>query len=193
MDVLEELGQVGVPEQRQSEDSGSKEFSLVVGEHPDGTDPAEIKVLTVKEFATELTWKNFEKGERKQVEPADIYNAIKAKRHPLPVVLIGERAYLPAQAFEVWENRPVRGEGTSAAAPSKRSDEELIKLTAEKQKALAKTAERIEKLLARRDKEAELVKKYTRQLVERFGEDEAAAKVAEYVAANPDSETEENN
>lgn len=189
MDVLEELTAVAeVPAQREPE--SDKKYSLVVAEYSDGDRDIPDVLMTVKEFATELTFKNFEQGIRKQVEVGDVYNAMKAKRHPLPVVLVDDQAYLSKEAFDAWENRPVRGEGTSAVAASKRSDEDLVKLAGEAQKKLAKTAGRIEKLLNRRDKEAGLVQKYVTQLVSRFGDEEAANLVGKYIAANPDENKE---
>lgn len=192
MDLMEELTAVSeVPEQREPHDD-NKDYSLVVGTYGEGEGPDGL--LTVAEFAAELTFKNFEAGQRGTeavVKDAQIYNAIRAKRHPLPVVLVGDRVYLPKDAFQVWDERPVRGEG-SGPAPSKRSDEDLIKLAGEAQKKLTKTQNRIEKLLTRRDKEAKLVERYTTQLVSRFGETEATAKVSAYVEANPDEKSEEN-
>lgn len=203
MDVLEELTAVAeVPQPRESNEqaeqaeNNDKDFSLVVATHDEGADPKELGLLTVAEFAAQQTFKNFSAGlepTEAMVQPNQVYTAIRAKRHPLPVVLVGDKAYLPAQAFEVWANRPARGEGGPSGATSKRTDEDLVKLAAENRKKLAKTQDRIEKLLARRDKEAKLAERYNRQMAERFGEDEAVKKVDEWIAANGDSETEENN
>lgn len=190
VDVLEELGQVTVPEQRESaEDS---KYGNVVASYPDGTEVPGL--LTVAEFTNELTIRNFDKGMRHDgiVRDASVYTAMTAKRHPIPVVLVGDKAFLPQEAFDAWENRPVRGEGTGGPA-SRRSDEDLLKVSANARESLAKTEKRIENLLGRRDKERKLVERYDRQLSERFG-DNAWAKVDEWISANEaTTATEENN
>lgn len=187
MDVLEELAEVTVPEQREPAEDVDAKYGNVLATYPEG---AEVDgLMTVAGFAAELTFKNFENGLRgveAQVVPNDIYQVIRAKRHPLPVVLVGDKAFIPQEAFQAWAERPTRGEGTGASG-SRRSDEDLLKLSAKAREELLKTENRIEALLGRRDKERKRLEKYSAQIFERFGEN-AWAKVDEWVSANESAE-----
>jgi hypothetical protein len=116
-----------------------KASEIANGENPEGT-------LTVAEFAGKLTVENIlaGKGVEGLVKDTNIYTAIKAKRSPLPVVLVlpddsdndrDAKVYLPeAEAREAYENRPERGTGNGSA--SKRSYDELLEDAAKKFLAL---------------------------------------------------------
>lgn len=97
-------------------------------------------LLTVTEFASRLTVRNvqraIEQGKPEEatngiVQPSAVYNAQKAARNPLPVVLVGDTAYV--QAFEVsseaWDARPTRGEGAGTTGGGKLADEDLLRLS----------------------------------------------------------------
>jgi hypothetical protein len=148
----------------------TSKYGLVVAQLPEGEQPADT--MTAREFAALLTVK------RVRSAPADadpttlvvpesaIYAAMRAARHPLPVVLVADKAYLPvAQAIKAWEDRPVRGEG--AAATSKRSDADLLKTAASARRSMQALQARLENLTERADKAVSLVDKYTAWLGDR--------------------------
>lgn len=164
-------------------ETGSK-YGLILGTYDD--DSAPDGLMTVKEFAAELTYKNFEAGLRgvdAMVDSQAVYTAMKAKRHPLPVVLVDDSAYLPTEAFEAWANRPVRGEGGTSVAGSRRSDDDLLRLAAKARSDAMKLSDRKVRLEERLEKAKNTAVKYGRQLRERFGE-VGWAKVDEWVSAN---------
>jgi hypothetical protein len=135
-----------------------------VGEAPPGT-------ATLPNFAGLLTLKLIqEKGPSVDniVDKPVIYNSARAKRNPLPVVLVwaeGEEgdqktatAFIPIEAgFKAWQERPVRGAGPTNTTTSARPIEDLFKDAAGKRAEL--TA-----MVARRDRLNERIEKATTQL-----------------------------
>lgn len=186
LDVLNEMTQVAeVPAPRDSDENETEaKYGNIVATFDDGSEPDGL--LTAKEFAAELTYQNFQNGLRgvdAMVDVQNVYNAMKGKRHPLPVVLVGESALLPQEAFEAWANRPVRGEGGSTVAASKRTDDDLLRLASEKRSAIIKMEARKARLVERLETAQKQAVAYGRQLRERFG-DEGWAQVDKWESEN---------
>lgn len=169
-------------------DSGEKpKYTNIVETREEGNDEG---LMTISEFANQLTVKNITEknlGADGVVDKSAVYAAMRAVRHPLPVVLVGSGAeavaLLPQAAFQAWEMRPTRGEGASGAAGGRLSDEDLLKaadVARTKRDALVK---RLEGLQARIKQAENLYSKRDRQLSERFG-DTGWDKVDEWVSAN---------
>lgn len=118
-----------------SETADKPKYTNITATYPEGTEvPDGFKTIT--DFAGELSVRNVlaAQAEGRGASAADlvdksaIYAATRAVRNPLPVIVIGETAYLGPDAVEAWDNRPVRGEGgTSSGAGGTLTDEELFK------------------------------------------------------------------
>ncbi len=170
-----------------STDSGDSEskpkYTNIVETREEGNDEG---LMTISEFANQLTVKNITEknlGADGVVDKSAVYAAMRAVRHPLPVVLVGDAALLPSAAFEAWDTRPTRGEGASGTTGGRLSDEDLFKaadVARTKRDALVK---RLEGLQARIKQAENLYTKRDRQLSERFGTD-GWTKVDEWVSAN---------
>lgn len=110
-------------------------YTKVTATYPEGTEvPDGFK--TISDFAGELSVRNVLAAQAAGgaasaadlVDKSAIYAATRAVRNPLPVIVIGETAYLGPDAVTAWDNRPVRGEGgTSSGAGGTLTDEELFK------------------------------------------------------------------
>lgn len=139
-------------------------------------DEAPTGTATLPEFAGLLTLHLLQKNgmdPKNIIDKPVIYNSARAKRHPLPVVLVWAKdaegdqskatAYIPIEeGFKAWEERPARGEGaTTNTTSSTRPIEDLFKDAAGKRKDL-------EAMTARRDKLNERIAKATTQ-VEKYG------------------------
>lgn len=139
------------------------------GEAPTGT-------ATLPEFAGLLTLHLLQKNgmdAKNIIDKPVIYNSARAKRHPLPVVLVWAKdaqgdqskaaAYIPVEAgFKAWDERPARGEGaTPNTTGSTRAIEDLFKDASGKRADLAS-------MTARRDRLNERIAKATTQ-VEKYG------------------------
>lgn len=126
------------------------------GANPEGT-------LTVAEFAGHLTIENFKAATAAEraitpeliVKDPNIYTAVRGKKHALPVVLVypadsdemrDAKVFLPvAEATEAYQKRPERG--TSAAAVSKRSQEDILTDGAKKLNALKAIEVRLQRVM----------------------------------------------
>lgn len=126
-------------------------------------DPVPDGYLSVSEFANELTVRNITvkgMGADGVVDKSVVYNAIKAVRHPLPVIVVGDTAYLGPDAFIAWDERPARGEGSGTSGGTL-SDDDLFRRAADVRdkvdaltRRVASTQERLAKaqtLLAKRE------------------------------------------
>lgn len=165
------------------------------GTNPEGT-------LSIPEFAAHVTIENFKGGNLDPsavVKDQAIYAAVKAKRYPLPVVLVlgaestdpkDARVFVPvAEAMAAWQDRPARGEG-SAAAVSARSEGDLLNVSAKKFSALGKLQARLDRLTAQVDKTRAQHDKYVHQLaqVARVDDDVAAQRIADKAAELDEAE-----
>lgn len=168
-------------------DTDKPKYTNIVETREEGNDS---DLMTISEFANQLTVKNIQEknlGADGVVDKSAVYAAMRAVRHPLPVVLVGDGAsavaLLPQAAFQAWEERPTRGEGASGGAGGRLSDEDLFKaadVARTKRDALVK---RMESLQARMKQAENLYTKRDRQLSERFGTD-GWTKVDEWVSVN---------
>lgn len=146
------------------------------GSNPEGT-------LTVSEFAGHLTLTAFMEAQSANRPPslADIvkdpaiYTSTKAKRHPLPVVLVfpedsdeqrDAKVYLPvAEATAAYQARPERGNGTSATANgTRRTAEDLIDAGAKKLNELNAIKVRLDRAQAQFDKASGILAKTAKWL-----------------------------
>lgn len=164
-----------------------QKYKNVLESREDGANTDDL--LTVTEFANRLTVRNItEKGMGADgvVDKANIYTAMRAARNPLPVVLVGEAAWLPAfeVAAEAWDARPARGEGTGTGTGGKLSDDDLKRLSWKSFDNVAKLAKRKESLDSRIAKAEKLAEKRRRQLAER---NISEADVEEFAAANEET------
>lgn len=150
---------------------------LPAGEAPPNT-------MTIPEFTGHLTLENITKrgmGVDGIVKDQNVYNATKAKRDPIPVVLVfsvnedgsvndnqkDAKVYIPvAEGTEAYLNRPERGSGTSTST-SKRSDEDLIEDASKKRQDLNALQDRIKKLAERVEKAQNVYDKYGKWLSDR--------------------------
>lgn len=141
-------------------------YPLIVETREEGADTSDL--LTPTQFAAKLTVRNVlaeaQKTENQNLEDpgltvpvTNIYTAMKATRHPFPVVLVGETAYL--QKFDVsakaWDERPTRGEGSSATSGGKLDDEDLKRLawkSYEDQETLYKRRNRLNERISKSEK-----------------------------------------
>lgn len=147
-----------------------------VGEAPTGT-------ATLPEFAGLLTLHLLQKNgmdPKNIIDKPVIYNSARAKRHPLPVVLVWAKdaegdqksatAYIPIEeGFKAWDERPARGEGgsTSTATGSTRPIEDLFKDASGKRAELAAVTARRDRLNERITKANVQVEKYAKWLKDR--------------------------
>jgi len=176
--------------------TAGQKYSNVVETRPEDADVSDL--YTVSDFASKLTVRNItEKGMGADgiVKDSNVYAAMRAVRHPLPVVLVGEpanpTAYLPEAAVAAWDSRPARGEGAATGSGGRLSDDELFRLSAQvrdKRDALQKRLASLQNRIAQAEN---LFNKRDRQLSERFA-DSGWDKVDEWVSANteeiPDDE-----
>lgn len=171
------------PENTDSTDSGSK-YSNVVETREADADVSDLH--TVADFANQLTVTNITQknmGADGVVDKSAVYAAMRAVRHPLPVVMVGSQAYLPDSAFKAWDERPARGEGGAGSSGGKLSDEDLLRLSATARDTKDALTKRLESLQGRLNKATGLLAKRDRQLAERFGQG-AWDKVDEWVSAH---------
>jgi hypothetical protein len=150
---------------------GDKKYGNVVRTLPEGADTSGL--MTAREFAAYMTVQKVRSATPQQLADATslvvpesaIYAAMRAQRHPLPVVLAADKAMLPvAQAEAAWNARPVRGEG---APSSKRTDADLLKVAAKARATHAELLARLANLQERVDKAKAVVDRYTGWLTER--------------------------
>lgn len=139
--------------------------------------PEDLKLHTPAEFAGLLTVRNVttkNMGLDGIVKDSAVNSALRAVRHPLPVVLVGETAYLSESAFTDWDNRPVRGEGATGGG-GRLSDDDLLKAAASARDSVDSLTRRLDSIKTRLAKAETLRTKRTRQLTERFaGESETS-------------------
>lgn len=179
-------------------ESTEKKYTNIVSEVSEGSDTDGL--MTAPEFARYLTLRNIrasianggDGGLDDVVDQQNIYTAMKAKTHPLPVVMVGDSAYLPVESAEAaWDARPERGTGTSTG--SKLGDEDLLKAAASVRQRVTKLAKYMEGAKERLGKLEDLQTKRNRQLVDRFGgtAESVWSKVDEWESANEVSESDE--
>src|SRR6185295_16776246 len=127
--------------------------------------------LTVAEFAGYLTVEAIKAGAGVEgiVDKQNIYTATKAKRHPLPVVLVfaddadqsdlsNAKVYLPVkEATEAWQNRLARGE--SSATTSKKTQDDLLTDAAKRSITLASIQKRLDRANEQKAKAVKLLEK----------------------------------
>lgn len=158
--------------------------------------PEDVNLYTVAEFSARLTVRNVTErnlGIDGIVKDSAVYTAMRALRHPLPVVLVGETALLGDEAFQAWDARPARGEGTTSTG-GRLSDEDLLKAADKARNDVDSLNRRLNSLKARLDKADKLQTKRERQLSERFAgldTDALWAKVDEWAAAQEVEMTEQ--
>lgn len=134
--------------------------------NPEGT-------LSIAEFAAHLTVEAIKAGAGVEgvVDKANIYTATKAKRRPLPVVLVfaddadqsdlsKAKVYLPVtEATEVYQERlKNRGDG-AASASSKKTPEDLLTDAAKRSISLANVTKRYNRVAEQKAKAAKLLDK----------------------------------
>jgi len=110
----------------------SKPYPNVLCEVQDENDPNLAQygeLLNSTDFSKKITFKLMiadGKGADGYVAAANVYAAMKAKRHPLPVVIVAGTALIPWDlGSAAWDERPVRGEGETASS-GVLTDEELL-------------------------------------------------------------------
>lgn len=129
-------------------------------------------LITEKAFADALTVRNVLAGKMADgiVPVQNIYNAVKAKRHPIPVVLVDGNRYVPqAQATEAWDNRPERGEGSGSTSGTL-TDERLALLTFQVQDKVNAANRRLKVLQDKIAKDTKTMEKRNAQALARFGD-----------------------
>jgi len=152
-------------------------------------------LVTSKTFADNISVRNVMNGKGADglIQVQNVYNAQKAKRHPIPVVLVEDTVYLPeALATTAWDNRPERGEGGSTTS-GVLSDEDLARLTFRAQDTLAGDKRRLATLTAKIEKSQKLADKRNSQAQARFGDNwqeivDKAGEDAEKSKEIPDTE-----
>lgn len=170
----------------QAAGSKSSKYTNIIASYGEGDPEIPAGLQTVTEFANELTVRNITQlglGAPGVVDKAGVYASMKATKNPLPVVMVGNTAFLPKEAVAVWDAKPARGEGSGTTSGGKLEDDDLLRLAgdvrdkvSDLEKRLARTAERLENT-------KKLMSKRTAQLQARFG-DEGWAKVEEYQATH---------
>jgi hypothetical protein len=168
---------------------------LTEGENPPGT-------LTVNEFAGQLSIDNFQAGNTSLdaiVNAANIYTGVKAKREPLPVVLVypadsddmkDAKVFLPyAEASEVYRNRPERG--TGSAATTKRTYDEMVLDAAKKLNQLKAIVIRFDRVADQKLKAEGILAKYKGWIRPSHKDDENPDEAVNLVIANKAAELEE--
>lgn len=170
-----------------------------INTNPEGT-------LTVAEFASHLTVQAILAGAGVDgvVKDPAVYTAVKAKRHPLPVVLVypegveatednqnQAKVYLPqAEAEEAWKNRPTRGDGNGSSV-SKRSFDDLLEDAAKKLLATAAIKKRLDRTQSQFDKASGTLTKYEGWLRTYFKDETDPAEAVKTAIANKAAEIEE--
>lgn len=153
--------------------------------------------MSVTDFAAHLTMtammERMQKGETvdatSYVNYTNVLNACKAKRDPLPTVLVQDadgsvRPYIPVnEGTEAWNNRPVRGSGEGRATSGRLDDDKLIKVYRETKEAIEKAENRITKANELLAKKRPLLERRVSQLEARFGKDEWEKKVEAVIEA----------
>ncbi len=201
IDLLAELGEPKSTENTESADSTTDtetkntesadvstepkpKYPNIVEERPEDADVSDL--MTVGEFASALSFRNFKNGLGIEsiVKDQNIYAMLSAARHPLPVVLVGDKALLRWElAEEVYDNRPERGAGAATATTI--SDDRLLELSAKVRDRVNKL-EDLQKVRAERIAEAKkTLDKRVKQGASRFGtEEQFWAKVDEWASAH---------
>lgn len=159
-----------------------------------GTNPEGC--LTVNEFAGTLTLRAYQSGVTDLsafVQSPAVYQALKAKRHPIPVVLVlpegsqdlaDARVFIPeVEGIAAWDGRPARGSGSDAAA-STRSKDELMATAAKKVLERSKIQARLDRATEQLGKADKTVAKYVGWLAQFFANDRDAAFAAMQEAAD---------
>lgn len=172
-------------------DSDKPKYPNIVETRDEGADVTDL--LTATQFANKLTVRNVLKAAEAGETPEDVtvpvtnvYTAMKASRHPLPVVMVGDTAYL--QNFDLsahaWDERPTRGEGGTAAG-SKLDDDRLMALSWKTYEEVEKLTKRLASVQERLNKANKRKEMRSRQLDERGI---SWTKVEEYAAENLNGE-----
>lgn len=146
--------------------------------------------LQVSQFASYLSIRNIQSGdfasdlEGAMVKDNNVYAALKATRHPLPVVLVfaddvdpsaytteeaqkSAKVYLNKVVAEAaWDERPVRGSGGTTVG-SRRSDEDLLKVAGQKRAEVAGYRARLAVLNTKLEKGEKHLARYGDELTRR--------------------------
>jgi len=113
-----------------TESSEKSKYTNVSATFAEGDKGIPDGLLTVSDFANKLTVRNIvEKnlGADGVVDKSAVYAAMRAVRNPLPVVLVGDTAWLSPDAVAVWDERPARGEGAERQSRESRDQEHLFR------------------------------------------------------------------
>lgn len=180
----------------ETNDADKPKYPNIVESREEGADVSDL--LTPTQFASKLTVRNVLKENSKPTDEqnledpsltvpvTNVYTAMKAARHPIPVVMVGDTAYL--QSFELsahaWDERPTRGEGGTTAG-SKLDDDRLKALSWKTYEEVEKLNKRLDSIKERLDKATKRKDMRSRQLSERgISWDQ----VEEYAAENLDGQ-----
>jgi hypothetical protein len=184
------------------EDADKPRYTTIAGTFATAEDAASAgftDLLTVAEFANELTVRNLTTkgmGADGIVDKSTVYVAMRAVRNPLPVVLVDDTAYLQRSSMTDWDNRPVRGEGTSASgSASTMTNDKLLRVSADARDKRDALQRRLESLQARLAAAEKLVAKRGTQLTARglsWDAVDAAASDAETTIPDNGDETSDN-
>lgn len=163
VDILEQLSEVAAAVPAQAEAPAAESTSENTnsnGSYPTirATYASEAEaptgLMNAREFAAKLTIKRIQDkilaGETPTpddtVAEQEVYSAIRAKRNPLSVLVVGGAARLDEASFSEWADRPARGEGRGVEPASQMSDEKLIRLQAKLRAEVNRDKDRLTKL-----------------------------------------------